>query len=93
MLERHSTQECERDLETETPRRMSLLELASSEHHEKTELEPYWDFEHAPQPRPKESTKDDALSEQKVAVWVAILFLIGVSVLFAYFFWIRLANL
>jgi hypothetical protein len=96
MLQRHSLQEYEADLQAgqEKPGPMTMLNRDSAvADREEAKLEPYRDFEHAPQPRQKESKETDALSEQNVAVWVAILFLIGLSVLAAYFFWARLNGL
>jgi hypothetical protein len=96
MLQRHSIQEYEADLKAgqEKPGPMTMLNRDSAvEDREEAKLESHGDFEHAAQLRQKESKETDALSEQNVAVWVAILFLIGLSVLAAYFFWARLNGL
>jgi len=95
MLERHSTLEIERDLEgdAEKPGRMTMIERERRAEREQTEPEPYWDFEHVPRPKEEASRNKDPLSEENVAIWVALVFLIALSIATAYFVWAMISGL
>lgn len=91
MLKRHSVEEpenagrVESQSSWEMPRRMTLQ--AHLRERERTELESYCDCEPPPKP---ESEKNDALSEQNVAIWLGIAVIIGVTALVVYYLWARL---